>query len=538
MTKHSNHTVISLLEAAPRWWAAAASLLLSLYFTYTGTPVNFDGILYLRVAEAWQQGGFDAAMALYDRPVYSIVIASLANILPVGLIWSAHLFNAVMAAAMAWFVVDQAILYSRSQRVGLWAALLFLLHPHVNIYREYIIRDFAFWALCLAFLSLMLRFVQRPRLHYIFLAYAAVLLAYPFRTEALVFLLLPPILIPLLRKERAFFVTSRRLFAGGLLLFALVCALLYVMESQYFHTLLVYIYRSAFMVSMYLMLLFGKAQSFTTNFLSEHLIEYAYIAVAAGVVATVLAKSLSVFSLPYTIIVACCYRFHKYLRIASPLRRTLFSYMALHFLLIVLFIVMKPVIQGRHVLLLTLAFLPYLACMVEVAWRQSSRNSRSLRRAKNIAVIMGALLLLDSFVSFGASKEHYGESFAWFASLPEGCSMLSNDPRYGVYTDLDFDWNEGMAFQRDNEYLLGVTKRYDFLVIEHRRNKPLKEIMAYARAHYPNHTEFSSKKRVVDIFYDASSSHEGCDLSALSLLHQDPFAGFNTTQTPDELLLR
>ena len=63
-------------DSRPMIAAGAASVALSALALLPRPLVNNDGILYLAAAEAFADGGFEAARAIHGWPFFSIISAS------------------------------------------------------------------------------------------------------------------------------------------------------------------------------------------------------------------------------------------------------------------------------------------------------------------------------------------------------------------------------------------------------------------------------------------------------------------------------
>ena len=131
----------------PRWltpvfFAFSGSLLLSLV-ARLGSTINRDGTLYIGTAQAFLDGGFAAAKALFAWPFLSIAIALVSRLTGLGLEASAYLLNAFfMAGACAMLV---SCIARRSPELAWMTCLTALALPGVNEYRNELLREFGCW---------------------------------------------------------------------------------------------------------------------------------------------------------------------------------------------------------------------------------------------------------------------------------------------------------------------------------------------------------------------------------------------------------
>jgi hypothetical protein len=196
-----------------------ASLVLSFVAWLQSDIINNDGILYIDVARAYVTGGLADAFAKFDWPLYGILIGLVHQISQLDYEVSAYLLNALLVAlACTTFVAT----YHAIGRPGtrLWvAAVLILGLPLVNDYRDFVIRDFGYWASLLLAVLLFIRSVQRDSLAYAIAWQLVALLAITFRIEGVVLLAAPVIYHLVLEKKRSGKI--RRMLQSSLVFIAL-----------------------------------------------------------------------------------------------------------------------------------------------------------------------------------------------------------------------------------------------------------------------------------------------------------------------------
>jgi hypothetical protein len=174
-------------KALPRWLtpvfaAFSGSLLLSLA-ARLGSTINRDGTLYIGTAQAFLDGGFAAAKALFAWPFLSIAIALVSKLTGLGLETSAYLLNAIfMAGACALMV---ACISRRSPELAWITCLTILSLPGVNEYRNELLREFGCWFFVMLAWWLAGRWDERPSWLRSVAIQAALGSAVLFRPEAL-----------------------------------------------------------------------------------------------------------------------------------------------------------------------------------------------------------------------------------------------------------------------------------------------------------------------------------------------------------------
>lgn len=180
--------------------AAILSLITLFIAVNTQNPVNNDGILYLKTAEAFLNSGWQEAIKHYEWPFYSIFIAWLSQITHLSFENSTYVLNAALLVIIVISFITLIEELGGSRFVQFIGALIILSHPKLHHYQHYIVRGFGYWAFSLLSLLNFIRFFKYLKWHYalnwgIFIS-AAIL----FRPEGLVICCFVPIVL-LLRSE-------------------------------------------------------------------------------------------------------------------------------------------------------------------------------------------------------------------------------------------------------------------------------------------------------------------------------------------------
>ena len=171
----------------PKWLTPAAttfvaSLSLSLIARLSST-VNRDGMLYVNTAQAYLDGGFVAAKALFAWPFLPIVMAWVSNISGLSPENAGYLVNALfMAGACALMV---ACVRREKPELAWIACLTVLALPGFNEYRNELLREFGCWFFVMLSLWLALKWHERPTWLMAIGIQASLLSAALFRPEAL-----------------------------------------------------------------------------------------------------------------------------------------------------------------------------------------------------------------------------------------------------------------------------------------------------------------------------------------------------------------
>ena len=154
----------TLMSKPPRWFTPAratfiASLFLS-FLAWAGSTVNRDGMLYVRTAQAYLDGGFSAAHKLFNWPFLSIAMAMVADNTGLSPEHAGYLINAIfMAGACALMV---ACTQRQNPSLAWISAFVVLALPGLNEYRNELIREFGSWFFIMLSFWLALRSSSLP----------------------------------------------------------------------------------------------------------------------------------------------------------------------------------------------------------------------------------------------------------------------------------------------------------------------------------------------------------------------------------------
>jgi hypothetical protein len=159
-----------------------------------GEVINRDGITYVQAAQAYLNGGMDAALKIYSWPFYSIIIGSVSWLTGLSLVISAQLIN----AALMVFIVDGFIRLSHTLEDSAsqpWIAALLILSFHPFDHRLEIYRDWGYLAFTLCAFVAFIRYWKSSRgsISDAVAWQVFITLALLFRVEAIGLILLVPV---------------------------------------------------------------------------------------------------------------------------------------------------------------------------------------------------------------------------------------------------------------------------------------------------------------------------------------------------------
>lgn len=179
------------------FFAATASLLLSVWLNYRDTVVNPDAICYLLSAESIATSGIRGAMQLCGQaqwPFYSALIYGMAKISHLSYLTSAYVINGFFSllSVIVFILIVKEL--GGCKRTLWFAAGVILLAHQFNAVRDSIIRDHGFWAFYLASFFFLLRYFHSPRYLTALAFNSSLFIAALFRIEGFIFLVMLPFL--------------------------------------------------------------------------------------------------------------------------------------------------------------------------------------------------------------------------------------------------------------------------------------------------------------------------------------------------------
>lgn len=398
-------SLLEVLRRAPVLFVFASSLLLSA-IARAGQLINRDGILYIEVARAFQQQGFDAAMAMFPWPFFSIAIASVSSLTGLDLESAGYLLNAMFFAGACALVID---ISRRWMPEMVWPIILTLLAlPGLNEYRHELLREYGGWFFIMLALWLAVCFAEKPR----WLTAQAILpvlgFGALFRPEAL--LMFPAVLFwqalaspPEERLRRTWMVAGPAALIG-------VGVLVSFVNSAFFDQT-----RFAIDVTRFgLQTLDGKVASIAAV-LPEHAGKFVPSILIYGSLALVPERfvvKLGIFVLPL-IFLFFAGRFKEAFRQNRLLMFAFFTHAAVAGF----FAVNSQFLAGRYVAILYLFAAPMLGYAIAI-WL-STRP-----RFKIPIALIGILLILANVISLSPKKTHFVDAGRWLAAQSVDISSL------------------------------------------------------------------------------------------------------------------
>lgn len=481
-----------LLEGNIRIIAILLSLTLSFWAITIDGVLNNDAFIYLRAAKLWVQGDWTAAVAEYAWPLYPILIAGIHSLSGLGLEQSAHLLNALLFALLVYAFISIVQELGASGKVLIAAALIILLHPELNKYRPFIVRDGGYWGFYLLSVWMFIKYLRAPQLRYALAWGIAGLIATLFRIEGLIVLILLPLVILLKRDLKL----PKRLlvFVGaylaplaiaqvGLVWLAISPETLIHNNNRLYESLMMLAYTGQELGAH----LQQQAHNLDQSILNPLSDQYALQAVIAVLITIFLLDLAGAFSPIYALL--CAHRFATkayWPSTAGETRPVLNGLIVINLIATIPFLMKSFFLTGRYVMGLVLVLmlvLPFHLVSLQEKWRGSRVGPLIRRAVPTLAGLIILVVAVDSLYSFGTSKQHLKEAGLWLGQqAAPGARLYSNEQKPAYYASIEQtvtpsfgEWTQTLAHFRQ-----GTWREFDFLAIRVKNRQQQRELRASA----------------------------------------------------------
>ena len=406
-----------------RIFTALISLLLSATAFYSDDIINSDGILYIQVTEAFLQSGFSAMMQLYNWPFFAMIIAGLHSLTAIPLELCSNIINSLF------FVIftDTLLLinnktFSNKQNLII-AAVLIICFQSFNEYRDYIIRDIAYWAFCGLSLYRFIIFLESPSIRNATLWQTLAIIAVLFRIEGVVFLLGLPLY--LFAHSPVKIALKSYLQLNFLLIIIALSTITFVLSQPELtasfgklSTVLSYIKPTNFTNT-----LIAKSDIIANQVLNQYSARFSTMILVSGLIFMLFYKLIKALSLPYIAIyiVAVWNRKNE----SHPYQKLIIYYVILNITLLLAFLFHSYFMSTRYTIMavsgLFLLMLPSLCNYIERLLNNKSRKTLS------IIILILFVSLVDSMTQ-SASKAYIQSTAIWASdNLPQSSHILTDD---------------------------------------------------------------------------------------------------------------
>lgn len=480
------------------------SLLMSTLAIHNSLPNN-DGILYIKAADVFLNQGLKASLTVYHWPLLSILIAAISKTLSISTLNSAYLITALLQGLL---IISFLKLFKKLNPTStqlLFAIVTILIFPQINEYRHYILRDWGFWAFSLLAVSYLCDYCNNIlKVNYydfknILLYYINFIIAFLFRGEALIIMLLLPLGIFCLdfsnnkspsknTKNQTDFpnqLNSNKLkkvalinLYKPLILAIIVIFTLAILAISLFATK---ISTSDLAYSLYINLHFNKLAIITNTY--SHNIDIlnkdiftltpldklsSIIYFIAGATTVFITKYISVINIFNLILLALTYKIIKANLTSesqNTIRLILFSVVLLS-LLPLGFLYLIFVTAGRYYILSTLLLLLFIPFGLDYYWQKLKQSSyyHDYTKLVNSILSLGIVIIAYSgIISSGYSKAYIKHAGNWFKqqNLPTN-QTYSNNSQLNFLSGL----NNNLLLLEDENQIPSNPKNISYLLLK------------------------------------------------------------------------
>lgn len=428
--------------------AFAGSLVLTLMAFSSNSVLNRDGMLYIRTAQAFIDGGLWAAKATFAWPFVSIVIGGFSSVTGLALESSGYVLNAFFMAGTCALMVSAV--GGRQPEVAWPVCLVVSAIPGLNEYRDELLREYGCWFFCMLAFWAALRWSQQPNWPAAILIHGSLAAAALYRPEALALSAAifgwQIVEAPVAERWRRLAMVGALPALAGLLLVSLYFAGLLAEDNRLVTDLgRVSIARFD-----------AKAQ-----ILGSGLIEYA----REGAKEILLFGSLALIPIkvvqkagPFALLLGVLFYFRE-VRTAIA-RHSLFVWgIAAHATILAVFVIDLQFLAGRYVGLILLFLAPFAGSGMLLLMERHPRFSLPL-------VVACIAAMIVNVTSIGGGKEYFVEAGQWLArNANESLRIYIDSERTAYYAG----WSQvRLATRKDLRALDDALKgeEYDLLVVE------------------------------------------------------------------------
>lgn len=424
-----------MFEQDCRFFAALTSFVLTLLLGWDAL-INSDGILYITQAHLISEGAWKEAIAHYPWPAYAALIAGVERLGP-SFEHSAVIINGICYALMVSGFVT-VIKQAGGNRAIQWiAAIVLLIHPDINGYRDYIIRDVGLWGMLFWSVYALSRFHEKRQWRDICVWTVSMSVAVLFRIEAAVFLLLAPLGLLVLTPRRSlwdllrfqsFFIVIGLVGIAGILMTANTAELGRLEDLPRYAQGLWHV-GDKYM---------DRAEGLAAVFSSEMKTKHAAVALF-GAILTYFAYLVFKGLTPLFALLAGVTGY-KRLFPNSITHRYIWVFVGLAALIIITFFLQLYFLSGRYVIplaLLLTSFVPYGIHHIAI----SRGNGTFLGRPFMFPIMTLALtaMFISGVTSFGYSKAYLKESGEWIRTHVKPDATVYIGEKHVAYYAQRFD---------------------------------------------------------------------------------------------------
>lgn len=491
------------IKNEPIIWASLLSLLISLFMSHDFF-INNDGIYYLKGAEALLHHGTESTHPSLVWPFYPILIAGLSyfTFLPVeysALIWQA-LFQIILIISF----INIIRLLGGNKTIQALAGLTLLLNPELVDYRNFIIRDFGYWAFLLASFYYFLDYCKNPSWLKAGLWFVTIVIATLFRIEGVVILGLTPLLCFLSPKQswKIRLWNGVRLYTFGFIIISALCLFLLLSAKD-----ISMLGRLADLLGWWNDLTHNIASQWRDLLKKQSLPlwqvheDSLHIFLLGGFLSYFIYELIKVINPLFFGIVLYGQWHHCLEKFAGSLeKRLVLGFLAINLFIPLVFLSSRWFVRGRFLMpasLILLLWVPFTLYALYQRWHQHPFVKRHYRALKILLGVLLLSLLIDCMFKFNSPGALIKESAHWIEThTPEDATLYSNNYPLSYYAHRpgpNFNANPSAPFLEEaltnNQW-----KKYDYLALFIKRKNKTSEALIEGSIPYPPIKRFENKR--------------------------------------------
>ncbi len=471
--------------------------------------INPDSVLYLEQAERFAQGEWKAGFTIFQWPLYGLCIGLVHALTSLPIQTAAQLLNMLFfGIATASFLTLIKLAGGNNRTLFFGMLLLFSSLYIVGDVLEMLMRDEGFWAFYLTALVYFIRYIQQIKLSDALIWQASIIVATLFRIEAMLYLLLLPLVILLIKsspsnnkawlKEKTLqlLATYSLSIVIGLAIGIAILTQPQISMAQFGRL------NEVFNTSLYhefTKLFFAKAEKMSNLVLGSYLEEFAIPGLLLTFIYVIGSKILTAAGWIGTGLALIGFK-HSSKKMPPIARSVLLTTSAIALFIMALIIIKVFVLSSRYVV--ALAFI----MLIFASFQLTELSSNTHKKQRALFIIIFIILCLSFVKNILPKRNGYNyqqDAVAWIKSHnKQNQSVFYDDSRMRYYAAQPFEGTGVPNFiELKTKYDNNSIHNYHYLVIN--SAKAHKESEHFISSQLPNFSEikrissYKEKKQIV-----------------------------------------
>lgn len=460
------------------WFIVGTSILLAAWMQYIQHGwINPDSVIYFEQARLFTLGDWHGAIKIFNWPLYGVCISLISKLTPLGIHASAQLLNMLFfGLATASFLKIIRLASGRNRNIFIGALLLFSSLYIVGDVLEMLMRDTGFWAFYLTALMYFIRYILHRSQSDALLWQLSIIVATLFRIEGILFLILLPLTIVLIKPHgynqriQCLFHTYSISIVVTILITVTLITQPQLSMSQFGRL------DEVFTSNLYQELthkLFNQSEIMAQQVLGSYLDEFAipgllltfiYIICAKTISTTgVIGAGLAVFGIKDTTI-----------RIQPIVKHILIAAIGIALFSMGLIIIKVFVLSGRYVVALAWILLIFASFYLTTLSKSKIKRRRVI--FASICIILG-LSFVKNILPKGQGYNYTQDAITWLhMNKRDNAPVFFSDPRMRFYAKQSYigKWSDNWTFLKSHIQSQSIDN-YDYLIINRNDKKKAQE---------------------------------------------------------------